>query len=200
MRMLGELPCNVANTKVIHTPSGDVLLVERFDIYKGKPHSHFLSANSIFSMNKVSNACMCTEYTYGYLGEFIMKYVSEPADAYDLYYRMVFNVLMGNTDDHSRNHAMLYNFTHGHWRLSPAYDVLPINHSRQHGIGIGDDGRVGSLENLISQSKRFGLKPFKARRMVDEVKELVSEWAIYFRNHNVGEGDITRLKHVIPLF
>ena len=77
-------------------------------------------------------------------------------------------------------------------------DVLPINSSKQH--GIGDDGRGGSLENLISQSKRFGIKPFKARRMVDEVMELVSQWATYFRANNVGEGDMERLKYVIPQF
>ena len=200
MHMLDELPCNVAKTSVIDSPSGDVLLVERFDLCNGKPKCHFLSANSIFSMNKVSNSSMSAEYAYGYLAEFIMNYVSEPSDAYDLYYRMVFNVLIGNTDDHSRNHAMLYDFTTKHWRLSPAYDVLPINNTKQHGIGIGDDGRVGSLDNLLSQSKRFGLKLFKAKKIMDEVMQLTTEWETYFKQHKVGPGDIERLKHVMPVF
>ncbi len=200
MLMLDELPCNVAKTNVLNAQSGDVLLVERFDMNNGKPCCHFLSANSIFSRNKVSNASMSAEYSYGYLAEFIMNYVVEPADAYDLFYRMVFNVLFGNTDDHSRNHAMLYDFTTKHWRLSPAYDVLPINHSKQHGIGIGEHGREGSLKNLLSQSKRFGLKPFKAKKIIDEVKQLTIEWETYFKRHNVGEGDIERLKHIIPSF
>lgn len=143
---------------------------------------------------------MSEEYTYGYLAEFIMKYVSEPSDAYDLYYRMVFNVLIGNTDDHSRNHAMLYDFASQSWRLSSAYDVLPINPTRQHGIGIGHDGRAGSIDNLLSQCKRFGLKQFKAQKVIDEVMQLLTEWQVYFTKMNVGPGDIERLKHVIPEF
>lgn len=61
-------------------------------------------------------------------------------------------------------HVMLYHFHQAHWRLSPAYDVLPINHSQQQGIGVGSLGREGSIENLLSQSQRFGLKKFKAEK------------------------------------
>ncbi|WP_394172898.1 type II toxin-antitoxin system HipA family toxin [Thalassotalea litorea] len=200
MHMLAELPCNVANTEVKNTPSGDVLLVERFDLKNGKPTCHYLSANSIFSVNKVSNSTMREQYTYGYLAEFIMKYVSDPTDAHDLYYRMAFNVLIGNTDDHSRNHAMVYNFASQDWRLSPAYDVLPINSSKQHGIGLGAYGREGTIANLLSQSDRFGLKQFKAKKIIDQVMQLASEWEHYFKAHNVGAGDIERLRAVIPTF
>lgn len=82
--------------------------------------------------------------------------------------------MLGNMDDHSCNHAMLYNFNSKIWRLSPAYDVLPINALKQHSIGIAEHGRVG------------------------DVLELVTEWLLYFKNNGVGAGDIERLKHVIP--
>lgn len=130
MCMLGELFCNVVNIKVIYIFFGDVLLVECFDIYKGKLYSYFLSVNLIFSMNKVSNVSMCIEYIYGYLVEFIMKYVFEFVDVYDLYYWMVFNVLMGNMDDYFCNYVMFYNFIYGYWWLSLVYDVLFINYLR----------------------------------------------------------------------
>ncbi|MDN4504023.1 HipA domain-containing protein [Alteromonadaceae bacterium BrNp21-10] len=198
MCMLNELPCRVANTLVQQTPSGDVLLVERFDLQKGKPNAHYLSANSIFNQNKVNTSVLSTSYTYGYLAEFIRKNGAEPLDAHDLYYRMVFNVFLGNTDDHSRNHALLYPFKHKHWRLSPAFDVLPINNSAQHSIGIGNDGREGTIDNLLSQSMRFGLKQFKAQKIIDEVRQLTNEWQSYFTQHGVGAGDIERLKAIIP--
>lgn len=198
MRMLSELPCQVSNTQVIEAPLGDTLLVERFDLRKGRPCCHFLSANSIFGVAKVGNAMMQTSYSYGYLAEFIMKYGADPKDAHDLYYRMVFNALMGNTDDHARNHAFVYDFQKKHWRLSKAYDVLPINNSKQHGIGIGDDGRNATIENLLSQSSRFGLKRFKANIIVREVYKLTQEWRYYFALHGVGEGDIERLQGIIP--
>ncbi len=93
----------------------------------------------------------------------------------------------------------MYLFENKDWRLSPAYDVLPISSSRQHGIGIGLDGRNGTLENLLSQSERFGLKRFKAEKIVKEVLDLVSQWPFYFKQHGVGDGDIERLKAVFPL-
>jgi serine/threonine-protein kinase HipA len=198
MRMLIELGCNVAKTHTVKAAGGDVLLVERFDLHNHKPKAHFLSANSLFARSKVGNADMKTIYTYGYLAEFIMKQGAQPSDAHDLYYRMIFNVLMGNTDDHARNHAFVYSFEHQRWRLSKAYDVLPINQSKMHDIGIGEMGRHGTITNLLSQSLRFGIKRFKAQKMIDEVCELTQQWPYYFTQFGVGEGDIERLKGIIP--
>ena len=198
MQMLKELPCNVANTTTINTPSGDVFLVERFDISNSTPTHHYLSANSIFHTARVNSSALQERYTYGFLAEHIRRYGAEATDAHDLYYRMLFNAFLGNTDDHSRNHALLYDLHLKHWRLSPAYDVLPINNSGQHGIGIGDEGRAATTNNLLSQSERFGIKQFKARKLVGEVQELINELPHYFKKHGVGEGDIERLKGIIP--
>jgi serine/threonine-protein kinase HipA len=54
------------------------------------------------------------------------------------------------------------------------------------------------VENILSQSLRFGLKPFKAKKMLQEVTELCSEWQAYYNNNGVGAGDIERLKNIIP--
>jgi len=198
MNMLNELPARVATTKVLETDNGDVLLVERFDLLDTRPTHHFISANSLINLRSVNPLSLTDRYSYGFLSEFILKYSSVPEDASELFYRMVFNVLIGNTDDHTRNHAFLYSFKNKDWRLSPAYDVLPINSNAQHGIGIGLDGRNGTIENLVSQSERFGLKRFKAEKIIRDVLDLVSEWPSYFRQHGVGDGDIERLKVVIP--
>jgi serine/threonine-protein kinase HipA len=198
MRMLNELLCCVAPTKTVHTASGDVLLVERFDTLNNVPHSHFLSAYSVFSANKVSDSSLQSDYSYGRLAEFIMAYGAQAQDAHDLYYRMVFNALIGNTDDHARNHAFTYNFAQAQWRLAPAYDVVPINNSRLHGIGLGDMGRLGTVENMLSQSKRFGIKTFKAKKIINEVKDLVAQWPSFFASHGVDDADVERLKGIIP--
>ncbi|MPY24552.1 type II toxin-antitoxin system HipA family toxin [Shewanella sp. YLB-07] len=200
MKMLAELPCRVAPTKVIAGASGDVLLVERFDLEGLRPTCHFLSANSVFNLDRIDEASKSGQYTYGYLAEFIMKYGGVPQDAHDLFYRMVFNVYLSNTDDHARNHALLYAFKEREWRLSPAYDVLPINDSQQHGIGIGKEGRQGSVDNLLSQASRFGLSQPKATKIINEVKELTHEWPRYMVDNGVGDGDIKRLKHIIHQF
>nr|WP_231295858.1 HipA domain-containing protein [Colwellia sp. PAMC 21821] len=199
MNMLKELTSRVATTKVLETNNGDVLLVERFDVLGARPTHHFISANSLINLNTVNNSSLVDRYSYGFLSEFILKYSSVPDDASELFHRMVFNVLIGNTDDHTRNHACLYSFKNKDWRLSPAYDVLPISASNQHGMGIGLDGRNGTIENLLSQSERFGLKRFKAEKIIKESVELVSQWSYYFKKHGVGDGDLERLKVVIPI-
>jgi serine/threonine-protein kinase HipA len=199
MSMLKELTSRVATTKVLETDNGDVLLVERFDLLGARPTHHFISANSLINLRSVNNSSLIDRYSYGFLSEFILKYSSVPDDASELFHRMVFNVLIGNTDDHTRNHAFLYSFKNKDWRLSPAYDVLPINANNQHGIGIGLDGRNGTIDNLLSQSERFGLKRFKAKKIIREALDLVSQWPYYFKEHGVGDGDLERLKAVIPI-
>lgn len=199
MNMLKELTERVATTKVLETNNGDVLLVERFDLLGTRPTHHFISANSLINTGAVNQSSLSNRYSYGFLSEFILKHGSQPEDASELYQRMVFNVLIGNTDDHTRNHAFLYSFKNKDWRLSPAYDVLPINNSGQHGIGIGLDGRNGTIDNLLSQSERFGLKRFKANKIIKQTRELVSQWPSYFKKYSVGDGDLERLKAVIPV-
>ncbi|XPF94261.1 type II toxin-antitoxin system HipA family toxin [Colwellia sp. RE-S-Sl-9] len=199
MNMLKELTGHVAHTKVLETNNGDVLLVERFDLEGIRPTHHFISANSLINLRSINPSLLVDTYSYGFLSEFILKHGSVPEDAAELFQRMVFNVFIGNTDDHTRNHAFLYSFKNKDWRLSPAYDVLPININGQHGMGIGTDGRNGTVENLLSQAKRFGLKRFKAEKIIKETLDLVSEWRRYFKNHGVGDGDLERLKVVIPL-
>lgn len=199
MTMLNELPCKVATTKVLKTDNSDVLLIERFDLINSRPTHHFISANSLINLRTVNHSSLIERYSYGFLAEFILKHSSNPDDATELFHRMVFNVLIGNTDDHTRNHAFLYSFENKDWRLSPAYDVLPINANKQHGMGIGIEGRNGTIENLLSQSERFGLKRFKAKKIIKETLDLVSEWPSYFKKNGIGDGDIERLKSVIPL-
>ncbi len=198
MMMLKELGVRVANTAIVNSQQEDVLLVERFDCADYRPTHHFLSAHSLLNQAKITQQALVESYSYGAMAEFIMKYGAEPRDAHELYARMVFNILMGNTDDHSRNHAFLYSFSDQDWRLSPAYDVLPINNSRQHGIGIGAQGRDGTLENALSQAKRFGLTQAKAKAVMARVEEVTAEWPPYFDKLGVSEADIERLKGVIP--
>ncbi|WDE12345.1 type II toxin-antitoxin system HipA family toxin [Thalassomonas haliotis] len=198
LREIKDLNMRVAETSIVKNHEEDILLVERFDCRDLRPSHHFLSANSILGTNKVTNASLSDSYTYGILAEFIMKHGAEPRDSHELFARMVFNILMGNTDDHSRNHAFVYSFSEVSWRLSPAYDVLPVNNTQQHGIGIGNLGRFGSIENALSQSRRFGLTQSKAKKIADKVQELTMEWRRYFSDSGVSDADIERLKGVIP--
>lgn len=202
MTMLRELTDSVAQVELLEG-SEDLLLVKRFDRISRNMESyvshHFISANSLLLKGKVTEASGRSWYSYGQLAEVLRKYSANANDGQVLFIRMVFNILIGNTDDHARNHAMLYCFEQRGWHLSPAYDVLPVNNSRQHSMGIGDSGREGSVENALSQSKRFGLPRYKAEQIITQVRELVREWPVYMQRAGVQPGDIERLKGVIPL-
>lgn len=204
MRMLAELDgVQVAPTQLITSKSGeDLLLVQRFDRKDEQVSHHFISANSLLTEGAVSQRSLKSWYSYGQLAELMRQHSTVASDAHELFQRMVFNVLIGNTDDHARNHAWLYALPgaqeqHG-WRLSPAYDVLPISATRQHALGIGDEGRLGSKENLLSQASRFGLQDFKARQLVNTVQELVAEWPSYMERQGVLERDVDSLRKIIP--
>jgi serine/threonine-protein kinase HipA len=201
MQMLAELDgVRTADVRLFEGEE-DVLMVKRFDRrLDGESESvshHFISANSLLMDDHVNEAALRSWYSYGALAELLRKHSASADDAPELFKRMVFNVLIGNTDDHARNHAMLWHLQERHWRLAPAYDVLPISNSKEHGFGIGDDGRAGTVENILSQSRRFGLQPYKARAVVKEVQELVAEWQVYFKHHGVGAGDIEILRNII---
>lgn len=198
MQMLAELDgVNVAHTEVLEGDE-DLLLVKRFDRKEQQTSHHFISANSLLHEGAVSQLSLRSSYSYGRLAELARTHSVISNDGIELFKRMVFNVFIGNTDDHARNHAMIYSLRSGGWQLSPAYDVLPVSNSRQHSVGIGENGRYGSIENMLSQATRFGLKEFKARRIVDEIRDLVAQWPAYMAGCKVKEGDIKRLQSVIP--
>lgn len=200
MRMLDEMEgTNVASTQVLSSGGEDVLLVERFDRHNDQVTHHFISANSLLLKSAVNKLSLQNWYSYGRLAEFLRQHSVCPDDAREIYTRLVFNVFIGNTDDHARNHACLYSMRERiGWQLSPAYDVLPASNSKQHSLGIGEQGRVASESNLLSQASRFGLKPSKAQQVINQGRELVAEWPAYMRKYNVEDGDIQRLRSVIP--
>lgn len=148
---------------------------------------------------KVAEADAAGSYSYGQLAEFIRYKTATPEKAEELFRCMVFNVFIGNTDDHSRNHAMLYSLADARWRLSPAYDITPVNSSRIHGIGIGALGRSGTIENLSSQASRFGLNSAKAEKIIEQTREYSRQWPLLFKQFAaVSDTDLERLKGIIP--
>ena len=79
-------------------------------------------------------------------------------DVKEIFQRMVFNIIANNNDDHLRNHAFIYDVAAKGWRLSPLYDVLPMNtvaHTRYLHLTVGDEGRVATLDNALSQWSAF---------------------------------------------
>lgn len=110
---------------------------------------------------------------------------------------MVFNILVDNTDDHEKNHALLRS-DDGTYLLSPAFDVVPSAQGLGYqAILVGDAGVESSLDNALSQCAAFGLKKQAARDLVGEVARRVEEWKDHFRSHGVAEQDLDLLSRYI---
>jgi serine/threonine-protein kinase HipA len=108
----------------------------------------------------------------------------------ELFRRMVFNILIDNTDDHEKNHALLVNDA-GQYELSPAYDVLPSGQALGYQqLRVGADGADSTLDNALSMSGQFGLKPAAAQAELRRVAEVVSGWREHFASVGVRPGDI----------
>jgi serine/threonine-protein kinase HipA len=97
------------------------------------------------------------------------------ADLAQLWLRIAFNIAVGNTDDHLRNHALLHDGKG--WRLAPAFDVNPDPTGRRRQTAIdGADTPVESIAALRASAPEFGLSPTEAERLLAQVRQAVSGW------------------------
>ncbi len=104
-------------------------------------------------------------------------------DRLELFRRMVFNILVGNNDDHARNHAFFWDGDE--YALTPAYDICPCLRSGRttsQAMTIGREGRRATLVNAVSECALFGLDPKEARRSVDALLDAM-------RKHWVAVAD-----------
>jgi serine/threonine-protein kinase HipA len=188
----------VAQTQVIQLMDSNALAVRRFD-RDGGQRIHSISAGTAIRAATASGAE--PEMGYPELARILRRVgITQDGlnerDARELFRRMVFNILVDNTDDHENNHALLVAqpFANGRLRLAPAYDVLPTNSGQGYQEFIcGDLGRDSTLANAMSQCEAFGLLPAEAASEVTAVIEVVNTWQAHFEQVGVTERDIQSL-------
>jgi len=103
---------------------------------------------------------------------------------------MVFNILIDNTDDHEKNHALIVNDAQ-RYELSPAYDVLPSGQALGfQQMRVGEQEADSTLANASSMANLFGLTRKEAPREVQAVAGVVDGWREHFKESGVTAGDI----------
>jgi len=113
------------------------------------------------------------------------------ADAAQLWRRMIFNVLISNTDDHLRNHALLRG--EKGWHLSPAFDMNPTPadiSGEMHVLALNELDHTGSLEIGLSTAEYFGLKLAEAKQVAGEVAAAVASWKTAAEAMEVSQREI----------
>lgn len=173
-----------AETRLVEFGSRKCLLVKRFDINEAGGRNHLVSMQSLLKADGYYNA------GYRDLAEVIRHVSSYPGqDLHRLYLQMIFNVMIGNTDDHLKNFLMLHD--DAGWRLSPAFDLVPnIGFNRDHVLRIGLDNRVSNFKTLMDEAKHFGIKRRQqAIDIMEEVHQAVEAWSDIFTAYDVPEKD-----------
>src|SRR5207253_249382 len=136
-----------------------VLLLRRFD-RDGAWRIPFLSAMSMLGASDNETR------SYMEIVDALRQHGAAPKeDMEELWRRLVFNILISNTDDHLRNHGFLY-AGHAGWRLSPAYDLNPIPVDIKPRIlttAINEDDNTASLALAMEVAEYFDLKNEKAK-------------------------------------
>lgn len=178
MELARRVGLNVAPARVIRVAGKDVLLVERFDRPGDGQRRHMVSALTILGLEEFAGA----RYgSYALLADHIRQSFTSPSDTLrELFSRIVFNILVGNSDDHPRNHAAFVNADNS-LTLTPAYDICPqprsVPQARQ-AMAIGRDGaRASQLSTCLAACEVYLLDRAQAQAIIDaQVDTIRAEW------------------------
>jgi serine/threonine-protein kinase HipA len=195
MDLARRVGLNVAPVQVTEVAGKDVLLVERFDRPGGGQRRHLASALTILGLDEFTGA----RYgSYADLADHIRQSFTSPAATLrELFSRVVFNILVGNTDDHPRNHAAYVN-ADGSLMLSPAYDICPQPRSvpqANQAMAIGRDGqRTSQIITCLTACETYLLSSAQAQAIIDEQIEIIrTQWDEAARAARLTELDRRQL-------
>jgi serine/threonine-protein kinase HipA len=117
-----------------------------------------------------------TGVSYLELARVLMEQGAQPdADLRELWMRIVFNVLVSNSDDHLRNHGFILVPRKG-WRLSPAYDMNPVPDARGLRLNISEVDNALDLELVRSVAPFFRVPAKQAQQIIERCRSVVRQW------------------------
>lgn len=185
---------DVPDVAFTETARGGVMLVERFDRSVDEQH-HLVSVASLINKFDITQY---DESTMSYPGIVQLgKRIGHRTRglAASVFRRMLFNIAIGNTDDHLRNHAFYKKSTGAEYVLTPGYDIVPnVGLQGSHAIALGAFGSAPSRDNLEAAAHRMGISRKAARRTAEEVLAVTDDWRAYMKDAGVVASDVAILK------
>jgi serine/threonine-protein kinase HipA len=189
LRLAAKAGIPVPDWRIEQVLNKPVLLLRRFD----RVHDQripFLSAMSMLGANDNESR------SYLEFVDALRRYGASPKqDMHALWRRIVFNILISNTDDHLRNHAFLYTGPDG-WRLAPAYDLNPVPTDIKPRVlttAIDLDDGSASLDLAMSVVGYFELDKEKAHVISAEVGQAVATWREEAEQLSLTRAEINRM-------
>ncbi len=177
MRLAALSGINVAPVKLTRASNKDILLIERFDriaTKQGWQRRSMVSALTILGLDEM----MARYASYENLAEIIRaKFTDAPNTLKELFSRLVFNILSGNTDDHARNHAAFWD---GNMlTLTPAYDICPQNRTGNEATQamlIKGNNNFSRMETCIEAAGIFLLSTEEAISIIEHQQNTITQY------------------------
>lgn len=178
MRLAAKAGLKVAPVRLAHAAGKDVLLIERFDrvhTHEGWQRRAMVSALTLFGLDEM----MARYASYADLTEIIRHRFEQPKQTLrELFGRLVFNILCGNTDDHARNHAAFWDGKT--LCLTPAYDICPqirVGNEASQAMLINGNDRRSTIATCLAAAPNFLLGKQAATTIVQNMLATVrTEW------------------------
>ena len=174
----------------------DIYLIKRFDRKEDNKKLHMISCLTALGAHE-SEAHL---KSYTDIAFELKKLSTHPKeDCRELYKRMLFNIFITNTDDHLKNHSLLYD--ENGWRLSPLYDVVPFpqgGETKMLALGVGKMGRIATLENAFTCAEEFYYEKEEAKKTAVDMKKFIhANWEKLFKKIGLSLADIETIAHCI---
>lgn len=191
MRLAELAGLNAAPVKLAKAANKDVLLIERFDrVPKGDKWARkaMVSALTLFRLDDM----MARYASYETLSEIIRHCFTDPKHTLkELFSRLVFNILCGNTDDHARNHAAFWDGKA--LTLTSAYDICPqgrTGNEASQAMLISGDNNMSQLKTCLETAHNFFLSEEEARETFGNLTAAIEQhWDAVCEEAELNEVD-----------
>lgn len=191
MRLAFIAGLEAAPVKLVKAAGKDVLLIERFDciaVDSGWARKSMVSALTLFGLREM----MARYASYEGLAEIIRHRFTQPVETLrELYGRLVFNILCGNTDDHARNHAAFWDGKE--LTLTPAYDICPQGRTGREATQamlITGENRYSQLKTCLTAARHFLLAREAAVDAIERIETAIRDnWESVCEEAELGPVD-----------
>ncbi len=191
MRLAALSGLNVAPVSLARATNKDVLLIRRFDRERaenGWTRRAMVSALTLLGLDER----MAAHASYEALADIVRARFTDPAETLrELFARMIFNILVGNTDDHARNHAAFWDGDD--LTLTPAYDICPQSRTGREAsqaMQIRGRERRSQLSLCLAAASKFLLAEGHALAIMEQqVTVIGSNWKPVCDEAELGDAD-----------
>ena len=191
MRLAEIAGLNVAPVKLVKAANKDVLLIERFD--RQPKDGNWSRKAMVSALTLLGLDDMMARYaSYETLAEIIRHRFTDPKDTLrELFSRLAFNILCGNTDDHARNHAAFWDGKS--LTLTPAYDICPqgrTGNEASQAMLISGNNNMSQLKSCVEAANHFLLSDEDARAIFAHLIETIeNNWSAVCEEASLSEVD-----------